>query len=128
MAACSAVIGRSEKFLSANSDRTLHLAEICAATGAAERTLRYCCEEHLGMGPVRYLWLRRLHLARVALIRADPAITTVAEIATRFEFWQLGRFAVSYRGLFGESPSATLQGPSRDLGPLAKIYHFAETE
>jgi transcriptional regulator GlxA family with amidase domain len=116
----SAILGRFEEFLADNSDRALHLAEICAATGAAERTLRYCCEEHLGMGPVRYLWLRRVHLARAALIRADPATTTVTEIATRFGFWQLGRFAVFYRGLFGEPPSVTLQRPSNDLGPLEK--------
>ena len=36
-----------------NCDRPLHLVEICAATGASERTLRIVCEEHLGMGPVR---------------------------------------------------------------------------
>jgi AraC-like DNA-binding protein len=116
----TAIIRRFEEFLAANSDRPLHLTEICRATGAAERTLRYSCEEQLGMSPVRYLWLRRLHLARAALIHADPAITTVTEIATHFGFWQLGRFAVSYRGLFGESPAATLHRPSSDLGPLEK--------
>ena len=64
------------------------------------------------MGPTRYLWLRRMHLARRALRMADPAATTVTEVATSYGFWELGRFSVAYRSLFGQSPSASLrQGP-----------------
>jgi AraC-like DNA-binding protein len=86
----------------------MHLPEICAAVGTCERTLRACCEEHLGMGPIRYLWLRRMHLVQHALLLGDPASTTVTQTATAYGFWELGRFAVSYRQLFGETPSATL--------------------
>jgi AraC-like DNA-binding protein len=68
------------------------------------------CQEHLGMGPKRYLMLRHLHLARQALREAAPDANTVTDIATRFGFWQLGRFSIKYRALFGEAPSATLLG------------------
>ena len=61
------------------------------------------------MGPAQYLWLRRMNLARRALRLADPGKTTVTAIATEFGFWELGRFAVQYRQLFGELPSATLR-------------------
>jgi AraC-like DNA-binding protein len=105
-----AVIARLEELLSANRHRPLHMTEICAATGVPERTLRGFCRRHLGMAPVRYLWLRRMHLARAALMRADPATATVTEIATSHGFWELGRFSVAYRTLFGESPSASLRG------------------
>jgi len=104
----TAIIAKLEEFLAANGTHPLYLTEICTATGVSESTLRRCCNEHLGMGPVRYLWLRRMHLARLALLQADAARETVTGIATDHGFWELGRFSVQYRRLFGESPSASL--------------------
>lgn len=103
-----ATVSRLEDLLAANSGRPLHLAEICATIGVSERTLRLCCQEHLGMGPIQYLWLRRMNLAHAALVGAPPGTATVTDVATRFGFWELGRFSVAYRTLFGESPSQTL--------------------
>jgi len=121
----SAIMRRLEDLLAANGDQPLHLTQICAATKATERTLRICCHEHLGMGPIKYLRLRRMFLARRALTRADPASTTVTQIATQYGFGHLGRFAVAYRRLFGQSPSATLNSPDQVRttgGPLKKMF------
>jgi AraC-like DNA-binding protein len=63
------------------------------------------------MGPIRFLTLRRMHLARRALLRADPLNATVTRIVADHGFWELGRFSVAYRMLFGESPSETLRRP-----------------
>jgi AraC-like DNA-binding protein len=106
-----AIVARFEEFLESNPDRPLYLTEICAAIGVAERTLRASCEEHLGMGPIRYLALRRMHLVRRALLRTDPSKATVTRIVTDHGFWELGRFSVAYRALFGESPSESLRRP-----------------
>jgi AraC-like DNA-binding protein len=103
------VMSRFEDYLADRPCEPLYLSEICAAIGVAERTLRDCCQDHLGMGPIHYLWLRRMHLARHALRDTDPAHTSVTEIATAHGFWELGRFAVEYRNLFDESPSTTLR-------------------
>ena len=111
------VLGRLEEALFANSDRALYLADLCAATGASASTLRNCCQEHLGMSPMKYLRLRRMNFARRALRMGDPATTTVTEIATDYGFWELGRFSVSYQALFGETPSASLRRPAEDLRP-----------
>ena len=111
----SGIVARFEKFLEANFDRPLYVAEICAGIGVPERTLRVSCEEHLGMGPIRYLTLRRMHLARRALLSADPSNSNVTRIATDLGFWELGRFSVAYRLLFGESPSQTLHRPAERI-------------
>jgi AraC-like DNA-binding protein len=106
------IVGRFLEFLEAKADEPAYLTEICTEIGASERTLRTCCQEVLGTGPVRYLWLRRMHLARQALLHADTLASTVTEIATAHGFWELGRFSVEYRGLFGESPSESLRRKS----------------
>jgi AraC-like DNA-binding protein len=126
----AAALRRLEDFLEENCDRTLYAAELCAATAVSDRTLRTLCHEHLGMGPTRYLWLRRMHMARRALRTADPAAATVTEIATNYGFWGFGRFAVAYRSLFGESPSATLRRPPEDPRPqkiIVSPWQFPES-
>jgi AraC-like DNA-binding protein len=89
------IVARFEDFLAENPDRPLYLTEICAAIGVAERTLRASCEEHLGMGPIRYLALRRMHVVQRALLHSDPSRSTVTQIVTDHGFWELGRFSVA---------------------------------
>ena len=101
-------MGRFEELLEADPDRILHIVDVCSAIGVSERTLRLRCIEHLGMSPHRYLQLRRMHQVRQALSIADAKAKTVTAIATDYGFWELGRFSVAYKKLFGESPSATL--------------------
>ena len=106
------VMRRFRRVVEENPDQPLFIPEICKAIRVPGRTLRMCCQEHLGMGPKRYLLLRRLHMARRALREATPDAMTVTDVATRYGFWQLGRFAVEYRSLFGELPSVTLSRQS----------------
>lgn len=103
------VMRRFRRVIEENPEQPLFMPEICRAIRVSHRTLWECCQEHLGMSPKRYLLLRRMRLARRALLAAAPEATTVTEIASRYGYWQLGRFAVEYRSLFGETPSATLR-------------------
>jgi AraC-like DNA-binding protein len=108
------VLRRFEQVLEANRDEPLYIPEICAAIGVPGRTLRHLCQEHLGVSPHRYLWLRRMDQTRRALILADPRAMTVTEIAANHGFWEFGRFAVTYQQLFDEAPSVTLRRPPDD--------------
>ena len=125
----SSIIARFEELLAENCNQPLHLAEVCAALDTSERTLRTSCMEHLGMGPIRYLWLRRMHLVHRALVLAEAAKETVTQVATGNGFFELGRFSVEYRALFGEAPSATLHRPPQNLRPSkGSPFAFADSE
>jgi len=103
------IMVRFEDALSTLRGPQLNMPALCAAIDVPERTLRVCCAEFLGMSPTRYLLLRRLNRARSALRRADPANASIAEIARSCQFQEPGRFAVTYRTIFGEMPSSTLR-------------------
>lgn len=64
--------------------------------------------ERFGIGPKRYLHIRRLDGARREL-RSAPPEARVAEIAGDWGFWHMGHFAADYRNQFGELPSQTLR-------------------
>jgi AraC-like DNA-binding protein len=103
------IMQRFEAALEVHGNDPVYLTEVCAEIGVSDRSLRLHCQEHLGMSPQRYLWLRRMNLARRALSRADETRATVTSIATQYGFGELGRFSVQYRKLFGERPSAALR-------------------
>jgi AraC-like DNA-binding protein len=101
------ILARFEDLL--GSDALLGFADICAALGASERTLRECCKKHLGMAPNRYRHLRRMQQVHHAFQSETPGTLTVSEVARRCGFRDLGRFAINYRAVYGELPSATLR-------------------
>ena len=104
---------RVEAFLDAHERELPSLADLCAIAGVGERTLEYAFGEQLGLPPSRYVRLRRLNHVRRELRAGDPETTRVTDVAMRWGFWQLGRFATEYRALFGELPSETLARAAR---------------
>jgi AraC-like DNA-binding protein len=102
------VVQRFYRMMEAHPKDALYIPQVCKAIGVAERTLRMCCYDQLGMSPKQFLLVRRMNLVHQALKRAMPIATTVTEAATRYGFYDFGRFAGAYRLLFGELPSMTL--------------------
>ena len=101
------ILARFEELLEPELPPTV--SAIGAAIGVSQRLLRECCRKNLGMDPSRYRRLRGMQRARRALRRENPDTASVSAIAHRYGFRDLGRFAVNYRGLYGESPSTTLR-------------------
>ena len=93
---------RFEEVLAEQLSQPLRMQQLCEQIGVGERTLRSCCAAFLGVSPTRYVLLRRLKQARIALREADPAAASVAEIACACGFTELGRFAGVYIALSGK--------------------------
>jgi adenylate cyclase len=85
----------------------LSMAELAQRCGVAERTLNEHFRVFFGTSPMRYFRRLRLSAAREVL-RSGASGVSVTEVANRFEFYHLGRFANHYARQFGESPSTTL--------------------
>lgn len=103
------IVARLEEAMRERPEEMLSMPDICAAVGVARRTLNLACLEFLGQGATQYARARRLDHVRAALLRSDPGVTTVTNVAMGFGFWELGRFAQAYRVRFGERPSETVR-------------------
>jgi AraC-like DNA-binding protein len=90
-------------------DRPFTAADLAGLAGCSVRRLQESFQEHIGTTPMAYLRDVRLDRVRRALLAADPALNSVAEIAHTWGFSNLGRFSMAYRQKFGASPSTTLR-------------------
>jgi AraC-like DNA-binding protein len=93
--------------------------EYAAVTGVSQRTLELTFQETLGITPRQYLRWHRQHRVHCDLRAKDAGASTVSAIAAGWGFSEMGRFAVEYKRLFGESPSVTLR--SRKTPPPKRL-------
>ncbi|WP_306207305.1 AraC family transcriptional regulator [Actinoplanes sp. RD1] len=93
----------------ADPSRPYTVVELARIAGVSPRALQLGFRRHLGMPPMTYLRDLRLGLVHEQLIKADPARTTVAEIAYRAGFTHSSRFAAAYRRRYDVFPSETLR-------------------
>jgi transcriptional regulator GlxA family with amidase domain len=104
------IVERAEDYLRAQIGTRVSLSMLCRVVGVSERSLRNAFYRVRGMSPKRCILADRLQDVRRALSSADGGRTTVTGVATYYGFYELGRFARSYRAAFGEAPSETLRG------------------
>jgi AraC family ethanolamine operon transcriptional activator len=122
------IVDRAVEFMDARLSQPLVPADICEALRVSPRTLRYSFEEIVGVSPMRYLLARRLNAARGDLMQ-QGSMGTVEEVAVRWGFWHMSRFAHFYRLTFGERPSETWRAArftsprSRARSPRAEAQH-----
>lgn len=98
---------RAQEYLSEGMQHMYSTTEVANACGVGARTLYNAFMSVLGVSPNKYLLLRRLWMARQALLRSSDQ-ELVKSIALDYGFWHLGRFALAYQSRFGELPSSTL--------------------
>lgn len=109
------IVDRFEKVARANLEATTGVARLCRVARVTPRTLARAFRAVHGTTPVHYLHVLRLSEARQTLLAEGAGCSSVTEVATRFGFRELGRFAGEYREQFGESPSETLRRSCPDM-------------
>jgi len=105
----TAAVRRAVAYIDEHLQDPVTLPDIVSASRLSVRALNDGFRRHLDTTPMQYLRRSRLEAARRDLLTADPTHETVAAIARRWGFTQLGRFAARYRAAFGESPSDSLR-------------------
>jgi transcriptional regulator GlxA family with amidase domain len=113
------IVDRFVRIVQANLDKPARIPELSRAVGVESRQLRRACRAILGMTPVSYLQTQRLSEVKRTLSTHDGAASTITEVASRFGFHELGRFAATYRAAFGEHPSETRQRTLSNSGTLS---------
>ncbi len=103
------LVRRAKAHLDAHGDDArLEVADLAESLGVPRRTLFHAFRTVLGVGPHRYLQLRRLDRLHARLRAAHAGETSVTRIALELGFANPGRLAGLYRQRFGESPRETL--------------------
>jgi AraC family transcriptional regulator, ethanolamine operon transcriptional activator len=102
------IVQRVFEQVSAQPTESFSVVQLADSAGTSFQQLRKAFNACVGMAPTAWLRSRRLNLARQELLTAHAHDTSVADVAMRYSFWHLGRFAEAYRQLFLEYPSQTL--------------------
>ncbi len=102
-------VRRAVDLIEAHAAEPLTVEEIAEAVGVGARALQEGFRRHLETTPMSYLREVRLERVHAELTVRDPGTTMVTDVAYRWGFAHLGRFALAYRRRFGESPSETLR-------------------
>ncbi len=104
------LLKRAVDLIQDHAAEALTVDDVALAVGISVRALQQGFRQHVGSTPTEYLRDIRLDRVRSTLQAGDPSALTVTDVAYRWGFTHLGRFAGEYRRRFAESPSVTLRG------------------
>jgi len=96
-----------ERLAISSESADVELADIARRSGYSRRALELIFRRSVGMPPGRWFLNARLNGALRDLLDPRPGCR-VADVATKWGFRHLPRFAEQYRRAFGELPSRTL--------------------
>lgn len=101
-------VRQAEEYIFEHLKDPLSIDDLVEVTGVSQRSIFESFRSFRGTTPMKYVLQLRLEKAREELLNAGPD-RTVTDIAVKWGFSQLGRFSVSYKKVYGESPSETLK-------------------
>lgn len=102
------LLRRAIAYIDDNAHSDISLADVADTVYVTPRALQYMFRKHRDCTPMDYVRRVRLHHARLELVAGDRVSTSVGEVARRWGFAHLGRFATRCHAEYGEHPHETL--------------------
>lgn len=94
-------------YIDAHLGEAITVADVAVATFVSVRALQNGFREELGLSPTQYIRARRLEHAHDDLLVASID-TCVQDVAYRWGYSHMGRFAEQFKARFGKLPSSML--------------------
>ena len=104
----SSHLKHAEEYICANLKNPVTRDTLAEVSGRSIRGLSRVFQQKHGMGPMTFLRWRRFEAIYLDLLGAEPGSRTITQVATSYGFSHFGKFAIEYKAMFGESPSASL--------------------
>jgi len=104
----SYTLNRAEEYINENLQNPITRDQLAEVSNCSLRMLSRAFEKKYECGPMGFIRQRRLDSAYLELLRSEKGSTTVLQIAFNYGFSHVGKFAIEYKKVFGESPSTTL--------------------
>jgi AraC-like DNA-binding protein len=102
------------EWIDAHLATPITLTQLEQRSGYGRRSLQIAFQERYGCGPMQWIRLRRLELARQSLLSPHPT-DTVSAIAQRSGYANLASFSRDFFKTFGVRPSELLRASRSDL-------------
>jgi AraC-like DNA-binding protein len=111
---CPKHVVKAYHYMVANARENITVADLTRVTGVSGRALYEGFRRFKGSSPIACLRAIRMQAVRKELLEGGGGgegggCGDVTNIAARWGFTHLGRFASSYQKIFGEKPSQTLR-------------------
>jgi AraC-like DNA-binding protein len=101
-------LSNMEDYICANLNTAITRDDLATRAGVSIRSLSRAFKKKYGLGPMAFILQRRLDACYIQLRGSERGAVTVAGVAMSHGFGHMGKFAITYKKTFGESPSATL--------------------
>ncbi len=101
----SLAVRATRELIEAHPEHPWTLGELAGHAGCSPRTLQVAFRRERGTSPMGELRRVRMARAHADLLAGDPLTTRVSDVAARWGFFHLGRFAAAHRAAYGMTPS-----------------------
>ncbi len=97
-----------EEYILEHLQEDITIDDLIEVTGVSSRSIYNGFKGFRGTTPMKFILRSRLEKVREELIKPDQD-QNITQIATKWNFSQLGRFSACYKKVYGETPTQTLR-------------------